>query len=74
MVGDRHGHPGCRVTHDGESRENSSSTAVTPPGRLVFTAGACPLDHDGPSSRRAMLPPKLSESRPTSSWLARPSL
>ena len=21
--------------------------AVTPPGRLVFTAGACPLDHDG---------------------------
>jgi enamine deaminase RidA (YjgF/YER057c/UK114 family) len=20
---------------------------VTPPGRLVFTAGACPLDHDG---------------------------
>jgi enamine deaminase RidA (YjgF/YER057c/UK114 family) len=21
--------------------------AVTPPGRLVFTAGACPLDHNG---------------------------
>jgi enamine deaminase RidA (YjgF/YER057c/UK114 family) len=21
--------------------------AVTPPGQLVFTAGACPLDHDG---------------------------
>jgi enamine deaminase RidA (YjgF/YER057c/UK114 family) len=21
--------------------------AITPPGRLVFTAGACPLDHDG---------------------------
>jgi enamine deaminase RidA (YjgF/YER057c/UK114 family) len=21
--------------------------AVTPPGRLVFSAGACPLDHDG---------------------------
>jgi enamine deaminase RidA (YjgF/YER057c/UK114 family) len=21
--------------------------AVTPPGRLVFTAGACPLDEDG---------------------------
>jgi enamine deaminase RidA (YjgF/YER057c/UK114 family) len=21
--------------------------AVTPPGRLVFTAGACPLDQDG---------------------------
>ena len=21
--------------------------AVTPPGRLVFTAGACPLDHHG---------------------------
>ena len=21
--------------------------AAAPPGRLVFTAGACPLDHDG---------------------------
>jgi enamine deaminase RidA (YjgF/YER057c/UK114 family) len=21
--------------------------AITPPGQLVFTAGACPLDHDG---------------------------
>ena len=26
--------------------------AVTPPGRLVFTAGACPLDQDGARRRR----------------------
>jgi hypothetical protein len=34
--------------------------AVTPPGRLVFTAGACPLDHDGAVVSRTMSPPRLS--------------